>query len=206
MTGKEPHKQAAGQSAGQTPLSKPSLQKGMNLIELMVVLLIVAIILGAGIPALNSTVARNSVRAEANRIVGSVNFARSQAVSKQQTVTLNRRGDIANDWTAGWTIYSDAGGEGNQDINLGDGDVLLKDFTVSSRRVAIQVDNDGDNWITFGPSGRTAEAGDVRIAVCTTDVNDTVDGSLVTINRVGRVNVSTIDAGAADRANQCAPR
>ncbi len=178
-------------------------QKGFNLVELMAVLAITGIVIAVGVPQLNSTISRGNVSAEANRLMASINFARSQAVNKQQIVTLERKSLNPNDWTEGWTIYTDVGGEGNEGINLADGDVLLKDIVTDTSGLSLLADNEGNNWISFLPSGRLAEAGGVAIAVCNDDLNDGVIGSLLEVNLVGRVRRSAI--AAADKAVRCIP-
>lgn len=178
-------------------------QQGFNLIELMAVLAIVGIVIAVGVPQLNSTIARGNISAEANRLMASINFARSQAVNKQQVVTLQRKSANVNDWTEGWTIFTDNGGEGNQSINLGDGDTLLKDITTDTSGVSLLANNSGNQWISFLPSGRLAEAGGVSVAVCNKDLTDGLTGSLLEINIVGRVKRSTIEA--ANKAVSCAP-
>lgn len=173
-------------------------QQGMNLVELMVVLLIVGIIVGVGVPALNSTLARNNIRAETNKFIASLNFARSQAVNKQQVVTLERKSATSKDWTEGWTIYSDSDGTGNESIDTADGDVLLKDFTPDPAGLSMFADND---WVTFLPSGRLANT--VQVAICNDDYADSITGTLVQISLVGRITTATIDA--EDKAAACVP-
>lgn len=178
-----------------------SRQQGMNLVEIMVVLLVIGIILGAGAPALNSTIARNNIRGETNRLIASFNFARSQAVNKQQVVTLQRKSAISKDWSQGWTIFSDSDANGNEDIELAEGDVLLKDFTPNPASLSIVADDNGAKWISFLPSGRLTNA--VQIAICNDDNSDAITGTLLQVNLVGRITSSTI--AAADKATQCSP-
>ena len=178
-------------------------QQGFNLIELMAVLTIAGIVMAVGVPQLNSTIARGNISAEANRLMASINFARSHAVNKQQVVTLERKSVNSKDWTEGWTIYADVGGEGNQPINLGDGDVFLKDIETDTSGLSLLANNQGNQWISFLPSGRLAEAGGVSVAVCNQDLTDGITGSLLEINLVGRVKRSTIEA--INKVANCVP-
>jgi type IV fimbrial biogenesis protein FimT len=176
-------------------------QQGMNLVEIMVVLLVIGIIVGAGAPALTSTIARNNIRGETNRLIASLNFARSQAVNKQQVVTLQRKSATSNDWSQGWTIFSDRDANGNEAIELGEGDVLLKDFTPNPASLSILAGANGNNWISFQPSGRLSNA--VQIALCNDDLTDAITGTLLQVSLVGRITTATI--AAADKATQCSP-
>lgn len=178
-------------------------QRGFSLIELMVVVVMVAILAGLGLPSLRATMDRNAISSEAIRLARSLSFARSQAVNKQQVVTLERKSATNNDWSAGWTIYVDVGGQGNQAFNAGDGDILIQDVDITSSGLTILADTDGDNWISFSGAGRLMEAGPVAVAVCDLLLSDRVDGSLVTVNLVGRTTSTTILA--AVKAGQCTP-
>ena len=65
-------------------------QAGFNLVELMVVLLIVSVISALGGPALGDTVKRNHLRTEADRIITTLNLTRSEAVKRNQAVSIRR--------------------------------------------------------------------------------------------------------------------
>jgi type IV fimbrial biogenesis protein FimT len=169
-------------------MSFKSKQQGLNLIELMTVLTIAAIVLGAGIPALTSTIDRYNVKAEATKIVGSINFARSQAVNKQQTVTLaaNSGGD---DWSEGWTIYVDDSGEG--DAAIAAADTLLKNISPSSS--SLSAISTASPYLSFNLDGRLLGNG-VSFAICDEDFESGLSGTLITVNNIGRVTLSTIAA------------
>ena len=174
-------------------------QYGLNLIELIIVLAIAAFLIAIAAPSFDNVIARNNVIAEANRIVSSINHARSEAVNKQQVVTLSRNSTTARDWSDGWTTYIDSGGEGNQ--NLSNGDLLLKEHETTSAQITINTDSDGDQWISFDASGRLIETGNVRIAVCDTDLSNGFEGRLIDINLVGRTQIVSITQSAGN----CAP-
>lgn len=177
-----------------------SKQQGLNILELMSVLTIAAIVLAIGVPSLTTTIARYNVKAEANRIVASINFARSQAVNKQQSIILERKSISNNDWSEGWTIFNDSNNSGESSIQAGD--ILLRDITTNSTGLSLRANNAGDNYIYFDLNGRLQDTGDIVIAICTNDNTDGIDGSQVTIaNGIGRVTLSTIDA--ADKAADC---
>ncbi len=86
-------------------------QHGFNLIELIVVVAIIAILVGLGMPSLQDTIDRNAVKAEATRIARSINYARSKAVNDRSRldVTMQRKSAsaAAKDWSEGWTIFND---------------------------------------------------------------------------------------------------
>ncbi len=186
------------------PMVSKHRQQGMNIIELMVVVAVAAIVLANGVPALQRTIDRYDQRGEVTRIISSINFARSQAVNRQQVVTLGRSSNTANDWSEGWTIYSDASNDGDQAMDTDGGDVLLKDMSTFQGSSSIFANSDGNNWISFDANGRMSNDDEVLIAVCDRDYTSGVDGTLITINRVGRARLTTIEA-SDDNENDCKP-
>lgn len=182
-------------------------QHGFTLIELMIVVVIAAILAGLAMPSLRATMDRNAINAESLRLARSISFARSHAVNRQQVVTLERKGGTSRDWSTGWTIYVDNGGQGNEAINLGDGDTLIQDVDIDAGTITIRADAVAADHISFNPAGRLlGAAGQIDIAVCDAAVSDRVDGSLLQINLVGRSATTAIDAlPAATKAARCTP-
>ncbi|ARN75471.1 GspH/FimT family pseudopilin [Oceanicoccus sagamiensis] len=177
-------------------------QYGLNLIELMAVMVVLAVIMSTGVPALQNTIASTAVNAEARSIYKSITAARNEAINKNSVVTLARKGSSANNWSEGWITYIDAGQEGNQAINTADGDLLLSDFTVAQDAVTVYTNAAANNWITFDADGRLDD-NPIEIAVCNLDRDNGLDGSMIAISRAGRVSISIIDA--ADKTSQCSP-
>lgn len=84
---------------------------GFTLLELIVSLAVAAILLGIAIPSYRSVVQRNSVTAQVNDLVGDLNYARSEAVTRGQTVFVCSSGDHLHcadtgNWSQGWVIYA----------------------------------------------------------------------------------------------------
>lgn len=87
--------------------------RGFTLLELMVTLAVAVVLLTIAIPSYRSVVTRNSVAANANDLVGSLNYARSEAVSRGTTVYVcasQNQTTCRNDsiWSDGWIIYAPA--------------------------------------------------------------------------------------------------
>jgi type IV fimbrial biogenesis protein FimT len=95
-------------------------QSGFTLTELVVVMLIVGILLGIGVPSYKYVTTGNRVSAEANALLGDMQYARSEAVREGQTVTVCTSTDGATcatggtntAWQNGWIVFSDANGDG----------------------------------------------------------------------------------------------
>jgi len=83
--------------------------RGFTLIELMVTLAVAAIVLSVAVPGMRSFVQNNKAASQSNKLLGSLNFARSKAVHFGRTVTLCSSTDTAtcsgsNNWATGWVL------------------------------------------------------------------------------------------------------
>lgn len=186
------------------PSTAPTLQgqRGFTLVEMLTVMVIVSILVGVGLPSLQTSIGRNNVVASANRLIGSINFARSQAVNKQQIVTLEIKSATAGDWSEGWTVYSDAGREGLQPLVIADGDVWLKDIEVTDRGMTVNA-GAAAQWISFNSRGQSFAA--TTIALCDSTDDNGIPGTTITLSLVGRTTVATIASANKATAGICNP-
>lgn len=84
---------------------------GFTLLELMVTLAVAAILVTIAIPSYRGLVQRNTVTASVNDLVGDLNYARSEAVTRGQDVYLCKSKDEATcetdgDWSQGWIVFA----------------------------------------------------------------------------------------------------
>lgn len=96
---------------------------GFTLVELLVTISVAALVMSIAIPALKTLVATNKIATEANRIVAGFNYARTEAVRRNQPVyvcsaslnantmaisaCLNQQVSSQYDWGYGQLIYAD---------------------------------------------------------------------------------------------------
>jgi type IV fimbrial biogenesis protein FimT len=89
--------------------------QGLTLVELMVGVLLVAIILGLGVPAFDDLIQRGRSTSEYNRFVGDLVFARSEAVKRGTTVSLcaatSETTCGGTNWDGGWLVRIAGGGD-----------------------------------------------------------------------------------------------
>jgi type IV fimbrial biogenesis protein FimT len=102
-------------------------QTGFSMTELMVVMAIVAILLGIGVPSYRYITNSYRMSAEVNGLLGDLQYARSEAIKEGQTVTVcvstNRTtctGGTA--WANGWIVFSDL----NASAQVDPGDTVLR--------------------------------------------------------------------------------
>lgn len=84
---------------------------GFTLMELLVALAVAAILVTIAIPSYRSLVQRNTMTAAVNDLVGDLNFARNQAVTRGQRVYICKSSGNATcadtgDWSQGWLVYA----------------------------------------------------------------------------------------------------
>ncbi len=94
-------------------------QHGFTLIELMVTLAIAAIVLTVGVPSMKTMIYNNRLTAATNSLVGSLAFARSEAVKQGISTTIcssnNQTSCTSSAWSGGWLIWVDADSDGTLD-------------------------------------------------------------------------------------------
>lgn len=102
---------------------------GFTLIELMVVLVILALLLTLGVPAMQQLLQGNRMRAEAHRLLAAINLARSEAVLRNRSVSLcpspmamTGVAECSGLYAGGWIVFSNV--DGDREIDAGSDEVL----------------------------------------------------------------------------------
>jgi type IV fimbrial biogenesis protein FimT len=113
--------------------------RGVTLPELMLVISIVAILLGLGVPSFSVFIAEQRVRAMATELQSALWRTRSEAIKFNRDVTLSPPPDAEHGWESGWVAL--------HPIELGQ--VLLQADALPDVRV-----NSAPASVTYRPSGR----------------------------------------------------
>lgn len=89
--------------------------RGLTLIELMIVLVLLAITLSMGAPLMQDLMQSNRLRAESSRFLGAINLARSEAVMRNQpvslcpsTMALTGEAKCSGTYADGWIVFANA--------------------------------------------------------------------------------------------------
>lgn len=113
-------------------------QEGLTLVETLVVIALMAVLLGIAVPSMQAFIERNRVAESVNQFVGSVNFARAEAIKRGARIVMcrsdnaesstttpscaNSSGDAG--WASGWIVFVEFGT--NNEYTPGAGDLLLR--------------------------------------------------------------------------------
>ncbi len=94
--------------------------RGFTVIELVVTVALVAILAAIAVPAYTTMMTTNRMVAELNDLVGSLHFARSEAIKRGLDVVLCKSADgqlctNAGDWSQGWVIFQDTNNSQTRD-------------------------------------------------------------------------------------------
>ncbi len=89
--------------------------QGFTVIELAMTLIIVALLLVTGVPAFSGLIQDNRIVTQTNQLVGSLNLARSEAIKRNTQVSISNTSTTNNIWESGWTVFTDADGDGTLD-------------------------------------------------------------------------------------------
>jgi type IV fimbrial biogenesis protein FimT len=96
--------------------------RGFTLLDLLSAMAIVVLVLGFGLPALQTTVASNRLATRLNALAGTLAYARSEAIRRNQRVVICKsdaggRCVRRPDWREGWLVYVDANANHRQDAD-----------------------------------------------------------------------------------------
>jgi len=140
--------------------------RGFTLLEVMVTLTIFVILVMLAVPSFSSLMRDSRMTTNANDIVTSLNYVRSEAVARNVSVAMLKQGAVNNTWDGGWQIFTDFDNDGVLDVV--DGDTLLKvheampiGFTLrttgSATRVTYSATGSSNVAVTFRLCGENAD-------------------------------------------------
>lgn len=182
---------------------------GFTLIELMITLVVAALLMVWAVPSFERFIDRTTLTSETNNWVGVLNYARNEAITRGQRVTVCRSqnpdacdgsadcscgvteapGSPPN-YNTGYLIFTSAGNA--QPLNyIAASNQLLRTGRAESQKVTIRGNGQGDNAFSFMPNG-------------TLDPNDVAAG--VTARHVICIASSPADLSAAQNAEDAAAR
>ena len=196
---------------------------GFTLIELMIVVVIAGVLLGIGIPSYNTLRNNNCLVTNTNRLVASLQYARSEAAKRNADVSLRARN---GSWRLGFEIVTDEidsdgingcdGIEDHDNINTNsagtapgtcDADGILKvielgciDTVNAANGLQIshsQIDDVAGEKFTYRSSGRIGtQAINGVFSICMAGFLGTDRARETRVSSIGRPQTNSVDAVA----------
>ena len=161
---------------------------GFTVIELLMVMLILSVITALAGPSMVSVVKSNRVKTEADRVLMTLNLARSEAVRRNTPVTICRSSNgssCAGAWSDGWIVFSNV--DGDNSLDSIDGDELVQVFEGLVAGYSLSTDISGTTLTYYADGSYAGGAGSIRI--CGPDRETNYAWSVV-VSRVGRSRLS----------------
>lgn len=154
--------------------------RGFTLIELMVVIVIAAILLGIAVPSFQDATLSGKLRSYSNSLVASARQARSEALKRNAIVKMCASSDGASCTGSGWQ----------------DGWILVSGGTVLKVQEAATIGfkiNGTVNTIDFNPSGLASTSATFTVCRKTPSVGS--QERVVTLSATGRASTKKTAAG-----------
>jgi type IV fimbrial biogenesis protein FimT len=116
------------------------MNKGFTLIELLIVVAIISITMGIGLPSFQSIIASNRVTSATNAMVSALQLARSEAMKQHKNVFIAKK----TNWKDGWIVYVDT----NVENPIASFDALNSTMTITPSQRYID-----DGRVRYSPNG-----------------------------------------------------
>lgn len=173
-----------------TAMSCALNQRGMTMLELLIVITMVAILASMAVPSFNSSMARTQLNGMRSNLASAMQLARSEALKRKAPVTVCTSSDQngcsgGTDWQSGWIIFADTDGNGSRAAAEQLIDVKYSESGLTSYQAA-------SSLVTFDRIGRASTgAGDYSLC----HPNLATVGKKVTISVTGSVSRTTETIG-----------
>ncbi|MEK7344302.1 MAG: GspH/FimT family protein [Pseudomonadota bacterium] len=131
--------------------------RGFTLLEALVVLALLGILVSLAAPAMTDLRARHQVQAQAEGFLGSLVLARSEALRRQQRVSLcvqaaNHSCDASDHWQQGWLVFVDANDNGLREAE----EALIEVHAALPTAVRLDAASTAKAYFSYSAEGRSA--------------------------------------------------
>jgi type IV fimbrial biogenesis protein FimT len=172
-------------------------QRGFTLLEALLVLLVLGVLLALAVPGMTDLQARYRLQAEAGAFRNSLVLARTEALRRQQRVTLCARAsdaprcDSQGAWQNGWWVFADD----NDNAALDAGEAVIETHAPLTSGVHVGAKATVKGYFSYGAEGRSETLNDAFIAgtwrFCRVD---SPGGWQVVVNAMGKPRVEAYEA------------
>jgi type IV fimbrial biogenesis protein FimT len=160
--------------------------RGFTLIELLVSMAVAAILMGVAVPNLQMFLASSRMSSQANDLIATLTYARSEAVKRAANVSVcasSNGTSCTGGWQQGWVVLDATG-------------ALIRVQQALTGSSTLSGGADVASSITFTSNGRTTMPTTSTVASTTLSLCPpspaTVQGRAIQIERTGRPHVSSV--------------
>ena len=171
---------------------------GFTLVEMLVTLLILAILVGVGVPTFLDATLGSRLGSAANNLVVSLHLARSEAIKRNTTVKVCPSTDGAtcatsSSWQGGWIVIAPYAAGTSDDVVLQKQAALGGNIRVLHKNAALS--SSLTTTIDMPPSGIRAGGSDEAFLVCRATPTVGKQERLVSISPTGKPSVKRTQTG-----------
>ncbi|WP_271410711.1 GspH/FimT family pseudopilin [Pseudomonas sp. Q1-7] len=161
--------------------------RGFTLIELMIAIALLAIIASLAAPAMSSFLLNQRVSGQASALSSALQFARSEATTKNRRIKVVPVANSTNGWTQGWCVIL-------AELSNCNGNILRR-YDPAPAGVTIEGDYlQTGNVLTFRRNGTRAPAVSGTIKISSANLSNTGNRArCLTLDAIGRVSVEAIN-------------
>ncbi|QFT53480.1 hypothetical protein FIU95_02680 [Microbulbifer sp. THAF38] len=163
-------------------------QQGFTLLELLITLAVLSIFLLIGLPSFTQMLQNTQLQTAAEEFFASVQLTRTNAITRNQRVTMRNMGS----WEQGWEIFADNDNDGNR----GTDEVLILS-SGPQEKVRVKTNRPVADYISFISTGESRKVGSPQGAlqmgtlhICS---QETSDGKAFILSSGGRMRIEKAD-------------
>lgn len=152
--------------------------RGVTLIELLVTLAVAVILMTIAVPSFQDAIVRNRLTTSTNDFVGTINYARAEAIKRGQSVTICKSSTgsacttTGSQWENGWIVFVDADADGSLDS----GETIIRTWPALPSLYTLRPNNNFTNFLRYDGRGAANNIG--SFAICH---NSTESGAKVIV-------------------------
>ncbi len=183
----------------------PTRSRGFSLVELMITIAVIAILTVIAVPSFRDAIHRNQVSSASNALLGSLAYARAEAINRGQLVSMCPGSQAAGctasatAYEPGWIVYTyPAGAASANKAYVAASSILLR---ATGAQAGVSIQSLGTTVVTFGQQGQLKPSTPLKFVTCyrggssgTGTITSTVSGAELDVNGSGSVQTKAATA------------